>query len=160
MIYPSGDELEKRVDSKYSLVIAAAQRAKQLKTGARRQIDTRSTNYITIALEEIAVGKVRVITPTVAETAARIKKESEDRKTPQRPSDILKVDNIDDLDFDAALEHDDADLDSEEEDEVFEEYPLVPADTDENLDIDGQPIDEDEIDEDEMAESEVESDEF
>ena len=59
MIYPSADKIDKEMDSKYALVVLAAKRAKQLKEGARPLIETRSTNPITIALEEIATGKLK-----------------------------------------------------------------------------------------------------
>lgn len=76
MIYPSADTIEKRVGSKYSLVVIAAKRAKQIKEGAPILIDTESTNPLTIAMEEIAAGKVTIseasITPVPApETAAQ-----------------------------------------------------------------------------------------
>lgn len=58
MIYPSADILEKW-GSKYSLVVLAARRAKQIKSGAPPLIETRSRNPLTIALEEIAAGKVQ-----------------------------------------------------------------------------------------------------
>lgn len=61
MIYPSADTIEDRVKSRYSLVILAAKRAKQIKEGAPVLIETLSTNPLTIALEEIAAGKVTVI---------------------------------------------------------------------------------------------------
>lgn len=57
MIYPSADKLEKW-GSKYSLVVLAAKRAKQLKSGAPPMIETTSRNALTIALEEIAAGKI------------------------------------------------------------------------------------------------------
>jgi len=57
MIYPSADILEKW-GSKFSLVVLAAKRAKQLKSGAPPLINTSSRNALTIALEEIAAGKV------------------------------------------------------------------------------------------------------
>lgn len=60
MIYPSADTIEKKVGSRYSLVVLAAKRAKQIKEGAPVLIDTESTNPLTIALEEIAAGKVTV----------------------------------------------------------------------------------------------------
>ena len=66
MIYPSADKLE-AWGSKFALVTLAAKRAKQLKGGSPPRIDTDSRNPLTIALEEIALGKV--IT-TVAETDA------------------------------------------------------------------------------------------
>jgi DNA-directed RNA polymerase subunit omega len=59
MIYPSADEIDKQVESKYALVIMAAKRAKQLKEGHRTLIATESTNPLTVALEEIAAGAVR-----------------------------------------------------------------------------------------------------
>ena len=58
MIYPSADTIEDKVGSRYSLVVLAAKRAKQIKEGAPVLIDTASTNPLTIALEEIAAGKV------------------------------------------------------------------------------------------------------
>ncbi len=58
MIYPSADTIEDRVGSRYSLVVLAAKRAKQIKEGSPILIDTESTNPLTIAMEEIAAGKV------------------------------------------------------------------------------------------------------
>jgi DNA-directed RNA polymerase subunit omega len=59
MIYPSPDKIDKQIDSKYALVVLAAKRAKQLKEGSRPRLATDSTNALTIALEEIAEGKVQ-----------------------------------------------------------------------------------------------------
>ncbi len=53
MIYPSIDSLLTSVDSKYSLVIAAAKRARQIQEGASVLIDTSSKKDVTVALEEI-----------------------------------------------------------------------------------------------------------
>ncbi len=64
-IYPSPDKLDS-LESKYALVILAAKRAKQIKDGARRLIDSRSANTLTAALEEIAAG---AIIPRVVEDA-------------------------------------------------------------------------------------------
>lgn len=55
MIYPAADKLD-AMESKYALVIVAAKRAKQVKDGARRYVPSRSTNTLTVALEEIAEG--------------------------------------------------------------------------------------------------------
>ena len=57
MIYPSADKLE-NWGSKYSLVVLAAKRAKQLKGGAATLIKTDSRNPLTVALEEIAAGAI------------------------------------------------------------------------------------------------------
>jgi len=50
--------------SKYSLVIAVSKRARQLRDGALPLVDIRSHNPITIAMEELASGKLDVIAPT------------------------------------------------------------------------------------------------
>jgi DNA-directed RNA polymerase subunit omega len=52
---------EETIPNRYSLVVLAAKRAKQLKEGAPPLIDTESTNLLTIALEEIAAGKITYI---------------------------------------------------------------------------------------------------
>jgi DNA-directed RNA polymerase subunit omega len=57
MIYPNADKLD-AMESKYALVIVAAKRAKQVKDGARRYVPSRSTNTLTVALEEIGEGHI------------------------------------------------------------------------------------------------------
>ena len=52
MIYPSVDKLLRKVDSKYTLVIAAAKRAREL----MQQTKPMSTKPVTAALEEIEQG--------------------------------------------------------------------------------------------------------
>lgn len=64
-IYPSPDKLDS-LESKYALVILAAKRARQIKDGARRLAESRSTNPLTVALEEIADG---AIIPRIVEDA-------------------------------------------------------------------------------------------
>ena len=64
MIFPSGDAIERQVSNRYSLVVLSAKRAKQIKEGAPVLIDTDSTNPLTIALEEIAAGKVTIAPDT------------------------------------------------------------------------------------------------
>ncbi|MDR7543962.1 MAG: DNA-directed RNA polymerase subunit omega [Armatimonadota bacterium] len=60
MIKPPLEELLDQVDSKYALVMAAAKRARQIKEGGLPLVDIDSTNPVSIALEEIATGKIRV----------------------------------------------------------------------------------------------------
>ncbi|HUZ83856.1 MAG TPA: DNA-directed RNA polymerase subunit omega [Gaiellales bacterium] len=72
MIHPKIDTLLEHVDSKYSLVIAAAKRTRQindyhhqlgegsLESFAPPLIESRSKNFLTMALEEIAEGKLEV----------------------------------------------------------------------------------------------------
>jgi len=74
MIYPKVDVLLEHVDSKYALVIAAAKRARQINDYhhqlgegsfegfAPPLIESRLKNFLTMALEEIAEGKLEVST--------------------------------------------------------------------------------------------------
>lgn len=59
MKQPSLDDLMKQVDSKYTLVVAAAKRARMITEGADRLVDSESYKAVTVALEEIASDKVR-----------------------------------------------------------------------------------------------------
>ncbi len=58
MKQPSLDVLMKKVDSKYTLVVAAAKRARELTEGEEKTVGTESYKPVTIALEEIAQNKV------------------------------------------------------------------------------------------------------
>lgn len=64
MIYPSIDELLQRVDSKYTLVIAAAKRGRQLREGATPVVECGSRKEVTVALHEINEGKVEILRPS------------------------------------------------------------------------------------------------
>ena len=71
MIHPRIDELLKQVDSRYALVIVAAKRARQINNYhhqlgegtfddfAPPLVESRSKNYLTMAMEEIASGKLK-----------------------------------------------------------------------------------------------------
>ncbi len=68
------DTLLERIDSRYALVIAAAKRARQINNYHHQLgegtfdefppplVESRSKNYLTIAFEEIAAGKIRAET--------------------------------------------------------------------------------------------------
>ena len=67
---PRNDELLARVDSRYALVIVAAKRARQINNYPHQlgegtfeevppMVESRSKNYLTMAMEEIASGKIR-----------------------------------------------------------------------------------------------------
>jgi DNA-directed RNA polymerase subunit omega len=70
MIHPRIDELMAQVDSRYALVIVAAKRARQINNYhhqlgegtfedfAPPMVQSRSKNYLTMALEETAEGKI------------------------------------------------------------------------------------------------------
>jgi DNA-directed RNA polymerase subunit omega len=58
MIYPSLDILVKKVDSKYTLVVLAAKRAREIMNGDPPLVESKSNKPVTIAMEEIAQGKI------------------------------------------------------------------------------------------------------
>jgi DNA-directed RNA polymerase subunit omega len=72
MIQPRIDSLLDQVGSRYALVIAAAKRARQINNYHHQLgegtfddfppplVESRSKNYLTIALEEISRGKIEV----------------------------------------------------------------------------------------------------
>ena len=71
MIHPRVDDMLQNVDSRYALVIVAAKRARQINNYhhqlgegtfddfAPPLVESRSKNYLTMALEEIAEGKLK-----------------------------------------------------------------------------------------------------
>ncbi|MEX0674818.1 MAG: DNA-directed RNA polymerase subunit omega [Gaiellaceae bacterium] len=70
MIYPKIDQLLDHVDSRYALVIVAAKRARQINNYYHQLgegtfevppplVESRSSNHLTMALEEIAEGKIK-----------------------------------------------------------------------------------------------------
>lgn len=56
LIYPSIDSLMDKVDSKYSLVIIAAKRARELQEMEQAADDVRRKKPVTQALEELNAG--------------------------------------------------------------------------------------------------------
>ncbi|UVI27839.1 DNA-directed RNA polymerase subunit omega [Paenibacillus spongiae] len=61
MLYPSIDEMVKKVDSKYSLVVAASRRARMLRDGVKTDLRLpKSHKFVGVALEEIYNDNVQV----------------------------------------------------------------------------------------------------
>ncbi|MHC1758420.1 MAG: DNA-directed RNA polymerase subunit omega [Negativicutes bacterium] len=58
MIYPSLDHLLKKVDSKYTLVVLTARRAREVVAGDAPMVVSKSNKAVTIALEEIGADKI------------------------------------------------------------------------------------------------------
>jgi DNA-directed RNA polymerase subunit omega len=70
VIHPRIDRLLDHVDSRYALVIVGAKRARQINNYHHQLgegtfdelpplVESRSKNYLTMALEEVAEGKIR-----------------------------------------------------------------------------------------------------
>ncbi|GIP14471.1 DNA-directed RNA polymerase subunit omega [Paenibacillus montaniterrae] len=61
MLYPSIDELVQKVDSKYTLVVAASKRARMLRNGEKSELNNaRSHKAVGFALEEIYADLIKV----------------------------------------------------------------------------------------------------
>ena len=58
IVHPSMDQLLPKVDSKYTLVVLAAKRARQILTGSPVKSQLQSHKDVTNALEEIAEDKI------------------------------------------------------------------------------------------------------
>lgn len=58
MTQPSLDVLRDRVDSRYTLVVCVAKRARQLLDGAQPLVEVASSKPVTVAMQELSEGKV------------------------------------------------------------------------------------------------------
>lgn len=65
MLYPSITEITKKADSKYTLVMLTAKRARQLVDGADSYIETDSIKPVSIAIEEISKDKITYNRPKI-----------------------------------------------------------------------------------------------
>ncbi|NLC03726.1 MAG: DNA-directed RNA polymerase subunit omega [Tissierellia bacterium] len=63
MLNPSFAHVLDKGDSRYTLVMLAAKRARQIVEGAEPLIDTESKKAVTIAIEEIIEGKIKYKNP-------------------------------------------------------------------------------------------------
>jgi DNA-directed RNA polymerase subunit omega len=125
MVNLSADGVENKVGSKYSLVIAVAKRAKQIREGSPIMVDSESTNPIVIAMEEIAAGKVNVIVPTTeqVEAAERERRGLGPIEKPKAPavSELLRIEpEEDEAEVAEILGIEELEEDEEEEEEEEE----------------------------------------
>ncbi len=67
MIRPPIETLLQQVPNKYLLVMLAAKRARELRAGQLPLVDVDSQNPVTVALEEIAAGRIRPESPESVE---------------------------------------------------------------------------------------------
>ncbi|NLN42205.1 MAG: DNA-directed RNA polymerase subunit omega [Clostridiales bacterium] len=58
MLYPSIDEISKKVDSRYTLVVQVAKRARQLVDGQKPLVSADSDKPVTVAIHEVNQGKI------------------------------------------------------------------------------------------------------
>ena len=61
MVKPTVAELLKKADNRYELVIATARRARQIAAGDEVRTEVKETSPVTLAANEIAEGKVKIV---------------------------------------------------------------------------------------------------
>lgn len=125
MIFPDPDKLEKS-GSRYGLVTLAAKRAKQIKNGAGPLIDTDSTNPLTIALEEIAAGKLTFQVPDFDHPTT-----SEEEQDFAGIFSLSSISNQKKEEAEKADSEDDWELDEEDEDDLADNETDTVAAVDE-----------------------------
>ncbi len=63
IVKPTVQELLKKARNRYELVIATSKRARQISSGADVKTDVDEESAVTLAANEIAEGKVKIIEP-------------------------------------------------------------------------------------------------
>ncbi|MBR6013738.1 MAG: DNA-directed RNA polymerase subunit omega [Selenomonadaceae bacterium] len=66
MVNPSTDDMLKKTHSRYTLVVLASKRARQLLTGEACHLSNPSEKFVTDAMEEIYEGKITYSMPGVS----------------------------------------------------------------------------------------------
>ncbi len=138
------EELVDRVGSRFTVVVAAAKRAKQIKDGAPPLISLPTRNALTIALHEIAAGLIQIgdappepepdaATPVVEEISELAAPEVVEALL-ARAEDVEDEDIVEDTDDeDEGDEEEDLGEDLEEEEEELEDEEFDDSDADEDL---------------------------
>lgn len=138
------EELVDRVGSRFSVVVAAAKRAKQIKEGALPLVNLPTRNPLTIALHEIAAGLVQINEEVIIQDEYGVGAGDEgigELAAPEVVESLIgKVALAEDVSEDADSDYD-ADLDenisavldeeTEEEEEEEEELESLELDEDE-----------------------------
>jgi len=147
------EELVDRVGSRFTVVVAAAKRAKQIKDGAPPLINLPTRNALTIALHEIAAGLIQIgdAPPEPDLSAEAAAEEIGDLAAPEVVEALLgRPGGLDEEDIaDEGEEDDDTDLDEELGDEGDEEDEDAEEDEDEDLEEEEEDLEEAEESEDE-----------
>lgn len=65
MLNPSFKELAEKGDSRYTLVMLTAKRARKIVDGAEPLLETKSKKAVSIALEEVLAGEITYTRPPI-----------------------------------------------------------------------------------------------
>lgn len=66
MLYPSINDILKKVDSRYTLVLLVSKRSRQLVDGKEQLVELDSNKPVSIALQEVADDKVTYTRPDIS----------------------------------------------------------------------------------------------
>jgi DNA-directed RNA polymerase subunit omega len=86
---------ESRIDSRYRLVIIAAQRARQIMQGSKSQVTSKFAKETTVALDEVLQGRTDFVTGKEAKVAmkeAMMAREIEERARAKAKAALPRVD--------------------------------------------------------------------
>lgn len=75
IIKPTVQELLKKAKNRYELVIATSKRARQIAEGAELKTSVKEESPVTLAANEIAEGKVKIVEPKEEQEAEDINDE-------------------------------------------------------------------------------------
>ena len=154
------EELVDRVGSRFTVVVAAAKRAKQIKDGAPPLVNLPTRNALTIALHEIAAGLIQIgDAPPEAEEASLAPLAGEgiaDLAAPEVvESMISRGATRDDEDLAEAADDDhDSDLDEEIAEDLEEDLEDEEEDEEEDEDEDEEEEEDDEEEVEDLEEEE------
>lgn len=152
------EELVDRVGSRFSVVVAAAKRAKQIKEGALPLVNLPTRNPLTIALHEIAAGLVIINQEVIIQDLrSPIEDGIGELAAPEVVESLIgKADLVDDDISEDADDDYDADLDEEVsavlDEELAEEDEEEEEEEGEELELDEEEEEWEEEEEEEVAE--------
>jgi DNA-directed RNA polymerase subunit omega len=131
------EELVDRVGSRFTVVVAAAKRAKQIKDGAPPLINLPTRNALTVALHEIAAGLILIgdaPPEPEPEAEAPVAEEIGDLEAPEVVEAPLdEVADTDDEDIAETTDDEDSAEATDEEDDSDDGEELVEDEEDEEL---------------------------
>ena len=117
------DEIAQMVGGRYSVVIAAARRAEQIKNGAPPLVNIESRNPVTIALAEISAGKVLIdpMPPIAPEAVGKAVPKLFVREPGTEDEEIIPRRSAEPSEGAPVAYEDEDDLDDDEDDDEDEE---------------------------------------
>ncbi|MBE6949170.1 MAG: DNA-directed RNA polymerase subunit omega [Ruminococcaceae bacterium] len=97
MLYPPMSDLVKKVDSRYMLVNVVARRAREISAEAERTEEYLEEKSVSIAIREIAEGKVSIIRNSeIAEEAVEAVEEADEEAAEEETAEETEAEEVQD----------------------------------------------------------------